>query len=115
MDYGRVADDRRHQRPGASAEAGLRLALQWLRLLLRGGALRHRPRTHPQPSGEGACVALQREGDHFVCGMIRRPGPYMQLPNAWADAHLGGIFAEALRAGKGCDADDPEPSLTPRA
>lgn len=47
--------------------------------------------------------------------MIRRHGHYMQLPNVWADAQPGGIFAEALGAEKGCDADDPELSLTPRA
>ena len=74
-------------------------------------ALEHIP-DHPR---EGACVALEREGDRFVSGMIRRPSPYMQLPNDWTDVHLGRIFAAALGAGRGCDADDPEPSLTLRA
>ena len=69
----------------------------------------------PNHPGEGACVALEREGDRFVCRMIRRPSPYMQLPNDWADAYLGAQFAEALGAGKGCDADDPDPPLTLRA
>ena len=69
----------------------------------------------PNHLGEGACVALEREDDRFVCGMIRRPGHYMQLPSDWADVHLGGIFAAALGAGRGCDADDFEPSLTLRA
>lgn len=75
---------------------------------------RERILTHP---GEGACVAVERkgEGDRFVCGMIRRPGHYTQLPNDWADAHLGALFAEALGAGKDCDADDPKPPLTLRA
>ena len=67
---------------------------------------------HPE---EGPCLALEHEGSRFGCGMIRRPGHYMQLPNDWADAHLGALFAEALGAGKGCDADDPEPPLTLRA
>lgn len=69
----------------------------------------------PSHPGEGACVALEREGDRFVCSMIRRPGHYMQLPNDGADAHLGALFAKALGVGKGCDADDPDPPLTLRA
>lgn len=69
----------------------------------------------PNHPGEGACVALEREDDRFVCGMIRRHSHYMQLPSDWADVHLGGIFAEALGAGRGCDADDPEALSTPAA
>lgn len=69
----------------------------------------------PNHPGEGACVALEREGDRFVCGMIRRPGYHMQLLNDRADAHLGALFSGALGAGKGCDADDPDPPLTLRA
>jgi hypothetical protein len=69
----------------------------------------------PNHPGKGACVALEREGDRFVCGMIRRPGHYMWLPNDWADGHLGSLFAEALGAGRGCDADDPEALSTPAA
>ncbi|WP_419952507.1 hypothetical protein [Methylobacterium sp.] len=42
----------------------------------------------------------------FFCGMIRRPSHYMGLPNDWADDMLGGMIAEALGAGQGCDADD---------
>ena len=64
---------------------------------------------HPE---EGPCLALERAGDRFVCGMIPRPGHYMQLPD-WADTHMGGLFAEALGAGRGCDADDPEAHFTP--
>lgn len=63
---------------------------------------------HPE---EGPCLAMEFEAGRFVCGMIRRPGHYMQLPD-WADAHLGGLFAQALGAGRGCDADAPEPHLT---
>lgn len=84
-------------------------------LLPRGGALYRRTKVHPDDPEEGPCLALKHEGGQFVCGMIRRPGHYMQLPNDWADVHLGGIFAEALGAGKGCDADDSEPPLTLRA
>ncbi|KQQ39146.1 hypothetical protein ASF58_22915 [Methylobacterium sp. Leaf125] len=61
---------------------------------------------HPE---EGPCLALEHEGGRFVCGMIRRPGHYMRLPNDWADGHLGGLFAQALGAGRGCDAGDPGP------
>ena len=49
--------------------------------------------------------ALERDGKQFVCGMIRRPGHYMGLPNDWADEVMGGMIAEALGAGRGCDAE----------
>lgn len=58
---------------------------------------------HPE---EGPCLAMEFDAGRFVCGMIRRPGHYMGLPD-WADAHMGGLFADALGAGRGCDADDP--------
>lgn len=61
---------------------------------------------HPE---DGPCRALEHEGGRFVCGLIRHASRYLpDLPNDWADAHLGGIFADALGAGKGCDADDVE-------
>jgi hypothetical protein len=66
---------------------------------------------HPE---EGPCLTLEHEDGKFVCGMIRRPGHYMQLPD-WADTHLGRLFAEALGAERGCDADAPEAHLTPSA
>ena len=66
-----------------------------------GVALEHIP-GHP---AEGACQALEREGDRFICGMIRRPGYYMRLPHDWADEVMGGMIAEALGAGRGCDAE----------
>lgn len=50
---------------------------------------------------------MEFEADRFVCGMIRRLGHYMGLPD-WGDVHMGALFAEALRAGKGCDVDDLE-------
>ena len=49
---------------------------------------------HPE---EGPCLALE--------WMIRRPSHYMRLPNDWADGTLGGMIADALGAGRGCDAD----------
>lgn len=53
------------------------------------------------------CRALEGDTGQFVCGLIRHASRYLpDLPNDWADPHLGGIFAEALGAGKGCDADD---------
>lgn len=66
-----------------------------------GVALEHIP-GHPT---EGACQALERDGERFVCGMIRRPGHYMRLPHDWADEVMGGMIAEALGAGRGCDAE----------
>ncbi|WP_244013351.1 hypothetical protein [Methylobacterium sp. J-068] len=57
---------------------------------------------HPE---EGPCRAMEFEGGRFVCGMIRRPGHYIGLPD-WGDPHMGALFAGALGAGKGCDADD---------
>lgn len=64
-------------------------------------ALEHIP-DHPD---EGPCLALEFEGGRFVCGMIRRPGHYMRLPHDWADEIMGGMIAEALGAGRGCDAE----------
>lgn len=55
---------------------------------------------------EQACPALEYEGGRFHCGLIRRASHYLDLPNDWADAHLGSVIAGALGAGKGCDADD---------
>lgn len=54
------------------------------------------------------CPALERRDGRFVCGLILRPSHYLRLPNDWADEHLGGVFADALGVGKGCDADDPD-------
>lgn len=56
---------------------------------------------------EGACPALEFEGDRFWCGLVRHAGRYMGLPNDWADPVLGSMIAEALGAGRGCDASDP--------
>jgi hypothetical protein len=66
---------------------------------------------HPE---EGPCLAMEFDTGRFVCGMIRRPGHYIRLPD-WGDAHMGALFAKALGAGKGCDADYPELHLTRRA
>lgn len=65
---------------------------------------------HPE---DGPCRAMEYEGGRFVCGMIRHPSRYMpDLPNDWADAYLGQLFAEALGAGRGCDADDVDTHLS---
>lgn len=60
----------------------------------------------PDHPTEGPCQAMEFAEGRFFCGMIRRPGHYMGLPNDWADDILGGMIAEALGAGRGCDADD---------
>lgn len=57
---------------------------------------------HPE---EGPCLALEWEAGRFSCGMIRRPSHYMRLPNDWADGVLGEMIADALGAGRGCDAE----------
>lgn len=87
--------------------------------------------------GEGPCPALEWDGARFGCGMIVRPLVYLgqamglegaiSLPRgakalatpegfgrgsgasivSEADAELGRWIAEALGAGRGCDADDP--------
>ena len=62
---------------------------------------------HPE---EGPCLALEWAVGRFACGMIRRPSHYMLLPNDWADEAIGSMIAEALGAGRGCDADDPTPA-----
>lgn len=54
----------------------------------------------------GPCPALEWDGARFGCGMILRPGHYLGAP-AWADAEIGATVAEALGAGRGCDADGP--------
>lgn len=60
------------------------------------------------PELVGPCPALEFEGDRFHCGMVRRPGLYMSLPNDWADELLGPLFAQLLGVGRGCDAEGPE-------
>lgn len=66
---------------------------------------------HPE---EGPCRAMEFDAGQFVCGMIRHPSRYMpDLQNDWADGVLGGMIAEALGAGRGCDADDPEKDWVP--
>lgn len=61
------------------------------------------------PTG-GQCLALEWTEGRFACGMIRRPGYYMRLPNDWADGLIGSMIADALGAGKGCDAEDIKPA-----
>ena len=67
--------------------------------------------------GEGPCPALEREGGRFVCGMIVRPLVYLgrvgsNVPagdirlGAEANTLIGRQIAEALGAGRGCDAED---------
>lgn len=51
---------------------------------------------------------MEFEGDRFHCGMVRRPGLYMSLPNDWTDELLGPLFAQLLGVGRGCDAEGPE-------
>ena len=51
----------------------------------------------PDQPEEGPCRAMEYEDGRFVCGMVRHPSRYMpELPNDWADAHLGSLFAESL-------------------
>ncbi|MCJ2132717.1 hypothetical protein MKK69_01310 [Methylobacterium sp. J-026] len=54
---------------------------------------------------EGPCPALEFEENRAWCGLVRHASRYMDLPNDWADAVLGEMFAAALGAGRGCDAD----------
>ncbi|WP_092044133.1 hypothetical protein [Methylobacterium pseudosasicola] len=56
---------------------------------------------------EAPCPALECEDGRFLCGLIRRPGHYMALPNDAADPMLGRLFAQALGVGRGCDSSDP--------
>jgi len=60
------------------------------------------------PEIAGPCPALEFEGGRFHCGMVRRPGWYMSLPNDWADELLGPLFARLLGVGRGCDAEDSD-------
>lgn len=57
-------------------------------------------------AAEGPCPAMQFEGDRFVCGMVRNPSRYMDVP-PFADEIIGAMFARALGVGKGCDSDAP--------
>ncbi|MFG5121764.1 hypothetical protein [Methylorubrum sp. POS3] len=66
---------------------------------------------------EGPCPALEWDGARFGCGMIVQPLVYLaqaaglhgaaDAPPGEADAQIGRQIAEALGAGRGCDADDP--------
>ena len=54
---------------------------------------------------DGPCPAMEFEAGRFWCGLVRHASRYMDLPNDWADPMLGEMFATALGAGRGCDAD----------
>ncbi|TXN51073.1 hypothetical protein [Methylobacterium sp. WL2] len=54
---------------------------------------------------EGPCPALEFEEGRAWCGLVRHASRYMDLPNDWADAILGEMFATALGAERGCDAE----------
>ncbi|MCJ2126437.1 hypothetical protein [Methylobacterium sp. J-077] len=54
---------------------------------------------------ECPCPALEFEEGRAWCGLVRHASRYMDLPNAWADAILGEMFATALGAGRGYDAE----------
>ncbi|MEE7492218.1 hypothetical protein [Methylobacterium oryzae] len=56
---------------------------------------------------DGPCPALEFEDGRFWCGLVRHAGRYMDFPEDWADTMLGGLFAQVLGAGQGCDASDP--------
>lgn len=68
---------------------------------------------------EGPCPALEHEGGRFVCGMIVRPLAYLWQANGLNggdgasivpdgdNALIGSQVAEALGAGRGCDAEGP--------
>lgn len=66
--------------------------------------------------GEGPCPALEHAGGRFVCGLIVRPLVYLgraaglagaaDAEPGEADAMIGSQIAEALGAGRGCDAED---------
>lgn len=61
----------------------------------------------------GPCIALEREGLAQVCGLVRRPAWYMFGEDRPANetGELSVYFANALGIGRGCDADDVEPSM----
>lgn len=52
------------------------------------------------------CPALECQDGRFWCGLVRQPSRYMALPDDRADLRLGGLFAEVLGVGRGCDASD---------
>ena len=54
---------------------------------------------------EGPCPALEFDEGRAWCGLVRHASQYLDLPNDWADKILGEMFATALGAGRGCDAD----------
>ena len=55
---------------------------------------------------EGPCPALEFEDGRYWCGMVRHPAKYLGEPEKpWADKILGGIYAEMIAVGHGCDAD----------
>lgn len=62
---------------------------------------------------EGPCIALERDGIKQVCGLVRRPAYYMfgeHRPES-ETGHLSVLFANSLGIGRGCDADDVDPSV----
>lgn len=68
----------------------------------------------------GPCVALEVDGDRFICGLVRNPLGYLfkmahpdavvpvldAAPESEEGYQLSVKLASALGLGKGCDADD---------
>ena len=56
-------------------------------------------------SSVAPCVALEHDGQRFRCGLLTDPSKYLGLKFD-GNAELVPLIAEALGAGKGCDASD---------
>ena len=56
-------------------------------------------------SSSAPCVALERDGDKMICGLVRRPAWYLfgEIVQDSETGKLSSIFAEALGIGLGCD------------
>jgi len=53
---------------------------------------------------QGECRALEKDGDLYFCGLMKKPSKYIDLgrKREWKDIFLANQFKEFLGAGRGC-------------
>lgn len=56
-------------------------------------------------SSVAPCIALEWTGDRYACGLVVRPGHYLDI-ESFADDYIGSLISRVLGVGKGCDSSD---------
>lgn len=57
---------------------------------------------------EGPCPAMEFADGRFRCGLVAHPSDYLGFPD-FGNELVGGMIAEALGIGKGCDSEIAAP------